>query len=193
MARARRHIQSSSEGVNLSIIITPMLDMAFQLLAFFIMTYNPPAREVAIEGQLLPPTKATSPIAKGDKAILDPSSRAGLTVIVRAVPAGKLRKEGVAPGQPTVILLKQPQDSQPREIARVQQFAAKAGDQPGDWPAVLKTLGDELAAFRANHTGKGLSLNIQADRSLRYGYFIAVEDVAKGAGFTSIGFNAPEQ
>ncbi len=45
-------------GVNLSIIITPMLDMAFQLLAFFVMTYHPSGFEGHYNvRQTLPPEK----------------------------------------------------------------------------------------------------------------------------------------
>ena len=44
-----------SQGVQLGLIITPMLDMSFQILAFFIMTYNPSALEGHIPGSLVPP------------------------------------------------------------------------------------------------------------------------------------------
>src|SRR2546421_11155369 len=43
-----------SVGVQLGLIITPMLDMSFQLLAFFIMTYHPSALEGHIPGSLVP-------------------------------------------------------------------------------------------------------------------------------------------
>lgn len=50
--RRRRHrvkVDSASGGdfSSTSIFVTPMLDMAFQILAFFVFTYNP----VALEGQ----------------------------------------------------------------------------------------------------------------------------------------------
>src|SRR5437660_1202894 len=41
--------------LNLGLIITPMLDMSFQILAFFIMTYHPSALEGHIPGSLVPP------------------------------------------------------------------------------------------------------------------------------------------
>ena len=46
-------------GVNLGIIITPMLDMAFQVLAFFIMTYHPSALEGYFDIKMLPPEMRT--------------------------------------------------------------------------------------------------------------------------------------
>src|SRR3954463_3571331 len=51
----RRHVPEGAVGVQLSLIITPMLDMSFQLLAFFIMTYHPSALEGQIPGLLAPP------------------------------------------------------------------------------------------------------------------------------------------
>src|SRR4051794_23896418 len=54
----KRHqtAHASGGGVNLGLIITPMLDMAFQMLSFFIMTYHPAALEGHIPGSLVPPT-----------------------------------------------------------------------------------------------------------------------------------------
>src|SRR4051794_9418616 len=53
----RRRKADPGLGVNLSLIITPMLDMAFQLMAFFIMTFQPLSEERNIVGRLLPPQK----------------------------------------------------------------------------------------------------------------------------------------
>src|SRR5215218_2902102 len=53
---SRRKLSSEEGGVNLGVIITPFLDMAFQLLAFFIMTYNPSSLEGHINGALVPPS-----------------------------------------------------------------------------------------------------------------------------------------
>ena len=77
-------------GVDLGIIITPMLDMAFQLLAFFIMTYQPSPSEAALDGSLLPAAHDQ----KGNG-----SSVAGLRIVVHAG----------ANGQATKVLLEQPQ------------------------------------------------------------------------------------
>src|SRR5438477_1242086 len=56
MTHKRQKIHGGgSQGVQLGLIITPMLDMSFQLLAFFIMTYHPSALEGHIPGSLVPP------------------------------------------------------------------------------------------------------------------------------------------
>ncbi len=78
-------------GVDLGIMITPMLDMAFQLLAFFIMTFQPSPSEAALDGSLLP---AAAIDAKGGGA-----NAAGIRIVVHAGPNGR----------PTVIHLEQPQ------------------------------------------------------------------------------------
>src|SRR3954451_9304031 len=62
MRHKGRHAESGG-GVQLGLIITPMLDMSFQLMAFFIMTYHPSALEGHIDGNLLPPTE----VAKSSK------------------------------------------------------------------------------------------------------------------------------
>jgi biopolymer transport protein ExbD len=189
---ARRILDTTSGGVDLGIIITPMLDMAFQLLAFFIMTYNPPAREASVEGQLLPPSKSSpAKVGKDQKSLPDLTAPGNLTLVVRAVPAGKMRDPTLVAGQPTLIYLKKPADAKPREIARVKLPAPGPNAPPADWPQALKALAEELAACRAIAAEKDLRVYIQADRSLRYGYFIAIQDVAKAAGFATIGFNAP--
>src|SRR5262245_176998 len=57
----RRHRRGSSQGVQLN--LAAMLDMAFQLLAFFILTFRP----APVEGQLavnMPPPVAQTNIGK---------------------------------------------------------------------------------------------------------------------------------
>ncbi|HYT93572.1 MAG TPA: hypothetical protein VEL76_32940 [Gemmataceae bacterium] len=52
---------TSGEGVQLSLVITPFLDVAFQLMAFFVMVYNPAPTETHFDGKLLPYAKADKP------------------------------------------------------------------------------------------------------------------------------------
>ena len=46
-------------SMEIEIPITPMLDMAFQLLTFFILTYRPAPSEGQFSMNLLPPQAAT--------------------------------------------------------------------------------------------------------------------------------------
>jgi hypothetical protein len=84
-------------GVNLGLIITPMLDMSFQILAFFIMTYHPSALEGHLAGSLAPPHVENG---RGDPDVpnlgLAELNEDGLTIIVKSA--------GETPGQPGKVL-----------------------------------------------------------------------------------------
>jgi biopolymer transport protein ExbD len=189
--RRRRNNMGEGQGVDLGIIITPMLDMAFQLLAFFIMTYHPPAREAVIDGTLLPPAKIQGTDKKDSKAIVDPLVKTKLRIIVKAVPFKKDADQPLQPGQPTAILLERP-PIQIKTVATMKELGPKPGDPPVEWAAGLKALAEELAASLKDPATMHLELSIDADRPLRYGYFIAVREVAEASGYKKIGFNAPK-
>src|SRR6266446_2873689 len=52
LAMSHKKKTGGGTGVSLSMVITPMLDMSFQLLSFFIMVYTPNSMERFIEGSL---------------------------------------------------------------------------------------------------------------------------------------------
>jgi biopolymer transport protein ExbD len=54
----RRSLRQKIEGPNVP--IAPMLDMAFQLLTFFVLTYHPAPQEGQFVMSLLPPQPATA-------------------------------------------------------------------------------------------------------------------------------------
>jgi biopolymer transport protein ExbD len=190
---SRRKDLGGGFGVDLGIIVTPMLDMAFQLLAFFIMTYHPPAREAVVDGTLLPP-----PVIRGADKTKDPKKvspsesviKTKLRILVKAVPAQKGADETLERGQPKEIILERPR-LHSGMFATLKQPGAKPGDAPADLGAALKALAKELAKSLDNPEEKNLELTIDADRGLRYGYFMAVREVAEASGFKKISFNAP--
>jgi biopolymer transport protein ExbD len=88
----RKNIQKS-EGPDIP--ITPMLDMAFQLLTFFVLTYRPAPSEVQFVMNLLPVQPATSiaaeaPSEKPSDAL--PASLRTLPTILRAGEGGRLNQ-----------------------------------------------------------------------------------------------------
>ena len=173
MNQQRRNLTADTGGVDLAIIITPMLDMAFQLLAFFIMTYHPPAREAAIDGTLKPAAQAAT--GKGTNADVEPVIKLKLRIGVKATPSGL----------PKSIALWKP---------RLQEVSVAALGKPGDaaeFAEALKKLAAALADSAKNVEEKDLELELDAERALRYGYFIAVREVAEASGFKKIGSNAP--
>lgn len=162
MSRRRQ----SETGIEPNLPITPMLDMAFQLLAFFVMTYHPSD----LEGQMdlsLPSEKITQadkkenvdPKAQPDPKPLDLPSN--LTVIVRAGQSDGLISE-----------------------LRLQD---DAGPQPID---NLKKLAEELKKRHATVDNKD-NIKLQSDGKLKWKAVIEVMDVCQKAGFKNISFVPP--
>jgi biopolymer transport protein ExbD len=162
-----RHKSDAAPEVSLP--ITPMLDMAFQLLAFFIFTYHPSG----LEGQMdlnLPSEKAAAakekeqvdPLAAPDKAqdLVPPSD---LTVNVRT------QLDGVNNGDISALTLEQP-----------------SGQKPID---NLKALEAELT--EARKTAPNDAIKIQGDGKLKWREVVKVMDVCRKAGFNNISFVPP--
>jgi biopolymer transport protein ExbD len=90
--------------------ITPMLDMAFQLLTFFVLTYKPAPSEGALNMNLFPPQPATAITADAPSdAPSDnlPASLRTLPTILRAGDGGSL-------GQ--IIVGETPLSTDPKEL-----------------------------------------------------------------------------
>ena len=161
--------RKTDAGPEPTLPITPMLDMAFQLLAFFVMTYHPSD----LEGQMdlsLPSEAITRAEKKED---IDPNAKpdpkplelpANLTVLVRT------QQDGSNNGQISALTL---QD--------------EAGPQPVDNLAKLK---DELKKRQETVENKE-NIKIQADGKLKWQFVIQVMDVCQQAGFKNISFVPP--
>jgi biopolymer transport protein ExbD len=163
----RRKTESGPEP---TLPVTPMLDMAFQLLAFFVMTYHPSDLEGQMELSL--PSEAITkakdkedikPDAPVDKD-QDLNLSANLTVIVRT------QRDNVNNGIISGISL---QDD--------------AGTAPVD---TLDKLREELKRRSATVANKE-NIKIQADSKLKWEEVINVMDVCQQAGFKNISFVPP--
>jgi biopolymer transport protein ExbD len=189
--RKKIHAEAG-EGVQLSMVVTPMLDMAFQLLAFFVMVYNPSPLETHLAGKLLPfsklqtagpPAKDKEPMEKKDDTPpvdKDPEVKDNLRIILRAVPANQ-EQAGRKDGEPTEIRLKRPDVAEPETIADINVTFEKG----------LKLLAAELQRIREGPNGADVNLSIDPDANLRYDYFIQVYDICMASKFKEIGYNAP--
>jgi biopolymer transport protein ExbD len=183
-------------GTDLGIIITPMLDMAFQLLAFFIMTYHPPAREAIVDDTLLPAVqqkkgKGEAKPEKEPQKKKEPETKFSLQVMIRAVPKNKPKTEPLAVGQPKELVLFKPGQLEPGWRVELKQKGATPADPPADFEAALKSLVAELGKSRVSPAEKDLPLDISADRALKYLYVARVRDVVAPLGFKRIGLNEP--
>jgi biopolymer transport protein ExbD len=162
-------------GVEPTLPITPMLDMAFQLLAFFIFTYHPSD----LEGQMdLSLPSDSSPQAKQQKDVVPDNKPdkeqtielpVNLTVIVRT------QQDGVNNGRISDLKVQDDSGAEPVEV----------GDD-------LKLEG--LRKYLKDKSGKVEhkdAIKLQADSKLKWDRVIAVMDACHAAGFTNISFVPP--
>ena len=188
MRHKQKHVSGGGGGgVQLSLIVTPMLDMAFQLMAFFIMTYHPSALEAHIDGNLLPPSLiATSgpkaPNAPSELPPVDdePPLQDVLLVVVKSVPKGQAIA-GRSDGQPSQILLKRPEAADRITIADTDMTIDEGLKK---LTAELKKSADEPGATKAN-------IKIEGDGDLKHRHLMQVYDACKMAGYQNISFVAP--
>jgi len=184
--KRRRHTGQDAGGVAMGLIITPMLDMSFQILSFFIMTYNPSSLEGHINGNLVPPTKAKISSANPTKVEMElladsePELENTLQVIVKTVKKGELKENERYDGQPTVIFVKKPEDTDKELVA----------DSDEELAVSLRKLRDRLKAALSGGTMKG-NVRLDCDADLKHRYVMQVYDVCKEAGFQNVAFVAP--
>jgi biopolymer transport protein ExbD len=166
-----------NKPTSVEMAITPMLDMTFQLLFFFILNYHPPTNEGEINYNLPPPDATQGPAAEKP----DPSSaeqddlelKSQVTVLVRT------QHDGINDGVISEI--------------RVQE--GTSGDTPiaasSGQPSVLL---DELVTY-LKKIRPGLvnqeDLFIQGDSRLKWSGMVSVMDACRKAGFSNVGFKAP--
>lgn len=193
---SRRKKPEESQGVQLGLIITPMLDMSFQLLAFFIMTYNPSALEAHIPGSLVPPenyakkSKDPNPMPEVEQPLsipeedLDPSLQDAITIKAKVILKGQeigSRTEGML-GQ---IFVKTALDTEATLVA----------DTDVAMDAAMRKLEEKLVGMAPKGAGKAekskMHLKIAADGELRQQYIMMIYDAGKKAGYANIHFVPP--
>lgn len=98
MSRRRRNRRHSQEEVQLS--LTAMLDMAFQLLAFFILTFKPSPIEGQLSLMLPPPQPMTSvdPQTSENATGNGVAALKTLTITVQSDPTGQVAQVKVGVG-----------------------------------------------------------------------------------------------
>src|SRR3954452_16990093 len=146
MSNRKHRKAEGAQGVNLSLIITPMLDMSFQLLAFFIMTYHPSALEGHIPGSLVPPEnfakkgpKDNNPTADPLPSIpeedLVPDLNEAITVYIKAMVSDQEPKWRLE-GTPSHYFIKTNVETDPQLVADVTQ-CDKEGIERSKWDEVI--------------------------------------------------------
>lgn len=95
MARKRGGLEMDAPDVP----VAPMLDMAFQLLTFFVLTYRPAPVEGQFMMNLLPPQPVTAEAAAATEAAATndlPATLRTLPVVLRADDQGRLAQINIA-------------------------------------------------------------------------------------------------
>jgi len=146
--------------------ITPMLDLAFQVLLFFILTYHPSQLEGQMEMTLPDAAKAQAANPKDAKDSMpgDLELPAEITVVV------KTQHDGTHDGGISQITVQEP--AGPKDVSD------------------LKELRKYLSGIRKGLTNQD-DIKLQADSSLRYAYVMEVMDTCTRAGFRNVGFGPP--
>ena len=163
----RRHRSEAAPEVSLP--ITPMLDMAFQLLTFFIFTYHPSGLEGQMDLNL--PSEKTA--AAKDKEQMRPDT------------APDKAQDLVPPSDLTVIVRTQ-QDGVNNGIISALTLEQASGPKPVN---DLKALQAELTEARKGTPND--AIKIQGDGKLKWSAVVQVMDVCHKAGFNNISFVPP--
>jgi biopolymer transport protein ExbD len=194
----RRHVRAPlSPGVQLGLIITPMLDLAFQLLAFFILTYRPPPMEsrlLSAEERIVPGSLKEAKDTPAISGLPKPPDKKDPKVTPQPDPDPNVEpaywltvKSSGASGEPTWIELKRPESAKPDSppISDGRQKVEEA----------MKRLSEKLsevsAAHRKHSPGSKLVLELRVDGSLKYRYLIEIQDRCRGARFDEVYFTQP--
>lgn len=156
--RERRRMARQGEGSEeVQFPVTPMLDMAFQLLAFFILTFQSPTSETRLD-LYLPTTPLALPGAPGGQARVAPTRRSELDLENDL----KIRAEADDLGELKSLRL-------------------------GETPLPdIDALADRLTRYKAVLDGKPLRVRIAADDRLRYEVAARILGTCDAVGVASI-------
>ena len=158
----RRRRRRGESPVEVEFPVTPMLDMAFQLLAFFVLTFQSPTAETRID-LYLPTTPIALPGSPDGQARSTPPRKSDLDL------ENDLRIRAEAD-----------------ELGDLKRL--KLGDTP---LPDLKALGDRLRRYAEVLDGRPLRVRISADDRLRYEEAAKIIGTCNTAGVASIRLSNP--
>jgi biopolymer transport protein ExbD len=171
-----RRRQNNDDCPEPNVPITPMLDMAFQLLAFFVMTYHPSD----LEGQMQLALPAHTTPAAHEKADINPESAhdknpeldvpPDITVVV------KTQNDGVNNGAISAL--------------SVEDRSGPATIRPAGEQSLMDALTAYLKKAKAAIDNK-TAVKLQADSKLKWDYVVQVMDACHKAGFDNVSFTPP--
>ncbi len=167
MARRRRKL-IEDPPIEVDLPITPMLDLAFQVLLFFILTYQPSSLEGQVEMSL--PDLAQAKAAKPEN--VKPSSSA----------TGELE----LPAEVTVQLYVRRDGRRDGGLGRIVVQEKQGSKELPDRSALEKYLEKIRPTLANTH-----EIKLAGDSDLKNGVTMEIMDVCTRAGFTSISLGKP--
>lgn len=170
MRRDRR--QRLDPPIDIQLPITPMLDMSFQLLAFFVITFKAASAtegqlDVVLPRPLEPKAKDPTQIDVTKQTAAEPDDAADVTVALAAHADGDLAS----------ITVREKSDK------------AIAGPTAAD---MCRALTAELKKLR-DAGGNQAVIRIEASPKLKYARVVDAMDACLAAGYRRIGFAAPSE
>src|SRR5260370_9805640 len=177
MAIMRR--SEASMDVEINKVITPMLDMAFQIFAFFLVIYHPSQ----LEGQMLLnlPDAAEAKAAKPEDARPDQSMTGELELPAEiSVIAKTKRPDGTQDGSITQISVQERLGT--KDVISQEQGSTEVPN--------LDPLRKHLQSVRDSLSNQN-DIKIEAESGLRYEYVMQIMDMCTHAGFKNVGFAPP--
>lgn len=165
-----RHRQGT-DYVEPDLPITPMLDMSFQLLAFFIMTFQP----TKTEGQIMVALPKQKGGGESVPSALSADEPITITARVPAASGGRMA---------SIRIFKNAEGAEAnKEIDPVEFRVPEGGEQ-----AAVRSYFDNLQARQkaALAAGKTAKLNLEVDESIVQAWVVLLFDAGIRAGFTDI-------
>ena len=158
---ARNQRKGDKPGeVALGRVVTPMLDMTFQLLFYFVMQFKPPISEGQMDFNL--PSVETGPSSNTDPLLDDKPDEYRITIIAPSgVPEAMLWKTKTGAPEPIPI-----GDNAIRAIEDKLKTIVKPAEGSKAKPPVIK---------------------IEAHKKLKYSVLVLIMDACKRSGFTDVG------
>jgi biopolymer transport protein ExbD len=155
-----KHKRAETDFVEPDLPITPMLDMSFQLMAFFIFTFHP----APTEGQIA----MSLPNMEGGQSQMAPS-------ILDDKPEAFVVKVDAAAENGTIAKM---------SISQKDAVDTRSEDLGADIRAYQKALMSRYAEMKGDKSKAKLTLEI--DENLIHEYVVQLVDVGVRAGFTNI-------
>ena len=186
MLRRRKRMQDDPTQPDLP--ITPMLDMSFQLMAFFILTFKPGPTEGQMT--LMLPREGNTAAAQTD---LDPQQEVKYTGVVK-LNAATIDFTLVIPGQPKDTLVTHSPDKLDRDQKPLPLVSGTSGGNLNtdvmvhEFQKILESAKRENQKLPADSPLRRPlpKLELQYEDEVRFGVILRFMDDAKRAGFQKV-------